>query len=123
MKSAGPPPGRERGNVILLTLVIIMSLTALGLGLHTLLRSRVSQEIILRSIGDVPPQVLYVAEVGVNQLIFSLNSEAIAIKDCSTDSGATSHCYGGNVYDPLSLLSPVTNISKCNFPAVVFHQD
>lgn len=67
----------QQGNVVIITLIIVVSLTALALGVNLLMRTRVDQEFQLRSIGDAPKQARYAAEIGINQFLFNLNNTTL----------------------------------------------
>ena len=64
----------ERGNVILITAVIMLSFVALALGTNLLLQTSLHQEIQLQTLGDVPTQARNSGAAGLNQLVYLLNA-------------------------------------------------
>ena len=69
----------ERGNTIMIATVLILGLTLMGLGVARIARTYTRDAADLKGAGYPAIQALYMAEMGINDLLFSLNEPAAVV--------------------------------------------
>ena len=68
--------GRRTGSVLLISLLLAVGLATIIAGLHLMLKSQMDQAVQVQKISLARLQVQYLAEMGVNHLMFEANRGA-----------------------------------------------
>lgn len=69
----------ERGNILLIVTVLITGLTLMGLGVARVARSYTQTAAEIRGAGYPALQALYMAEMGLNDLLYRLNEPTAVV--------------------------------------------
>ena len=97
--------GKRRGNMTVTALCIVLGMMALTAGIHTMLTEQIRQAGAMQSIGLAKLQAYYLAEMGLNQVMFEANQNMTATNPfkVSTTTGQ------GTLYDFKKNVAMVRN--------------
>lgn len=97
----------ERGNTILIATVLILGLTVMGLGVAKFVRGYAQDAADRKGAGYPALQALYMAELGINNLMYSLNNKPFPVAADPPPAGPLN----SGPLDPAITYSPTFGIT------------
>lgn len=70
------PPLARRGSLVVTSFIIVIGMALMVGGIHTMLKNQLDQTLTIKDISLAKTQVVYLAEMGVNNLMYIANSNA-----------------------------------------------
>ena len=97
----------ERGNTILISTILILGLTVMGLGVSKFVRSYALNAADRKGAGYPALQALYMAEIGVNNFMYQLNKPPYPVPATAPTAGPMT----SGPLDPAITYSPTFGIT------------
>jgi len=97
----------ERGNTILISTILILGLTVMGLGVSKFVRSYAQTSTDRKGAGYPALQAFYMAEIGVNNLMYTLNKPPYPVPVTVPTAGPMN----SGPLDPAITYSPTFDIT------------
>ena len=81
MPTKSPPAGlrvgkARRGSLVVTAFMIVIGMTVMVGGIHTILKNQLEQTLTIKDISLAKTQAVYLAEMGVNHLMYIANQDS-----------------------------------------------